>query len=237
MINTDPACILEPKAANLKGISLGDFCELVTFASLPLFICRTLKETDPKFDRRNLLLKEAAKTLGLETSDLMDIITQAEMATQITIEKGIPEPIPFDTISQLPDFPLDCIPDEIGRQMIEEVSKVIQVDQGFVVAYCLGVLATTAQKKILINLTTHVEPANLYIAAILPSGERKSSAVRAMSEPVYIFQKNRQAATKSQIAKISSEKKMKEKQMKKLQEDAVKAKTEKERSELTKQAD
>jgi len=100
----------------------------------------------------------------------------------------IPHPIPFSDLDHLTGFPVEAISDPVCREMVSELSHVIQIDPGFTACCRLGVLSTTAQGKFIIDLGTHIEHPNLYVVGILDSGERKSPTISAMTKPLYDYQ-------------------------------------------------
>ena len=99
-------------------------------------------------------------------------------------------PIPFDDCSRLPVFPTEALP-LIGREMVEAVAKVNQVDKGLPGCMYLSVLSTCLSKKVIVDLGTHKEPVNIYTCPILDPGERKTSTMNLMMTPVYEYQKKK----------------------------------------------
>ena len=99
-------------------------------------------------------------------------------------------PIPFDDYSNLPEFPSKALP-VIGREMVEIVSKVAQVDKGLPGSMYLAALSTCLSKKVQVDLGTHTEPVNIYTCPILDPGERKTSTMNLMMSPIYKYQKDR----------------------------------------------
>jgi putative DNA primase/helicase len=103
------------------------------------------------------------------------------------------DPIPFDDYSKLPEFPIEALP-EIGRKMVETVAKVNQVDKGLPGSMYLAALSTCLSKKVQVDLGTHTEPVNIYTCPILDPGERKTSTMNLMMDPIYEYQKDRAGA-------------------------------------------
>ena len=99
-------------------------------------------------------------------------------------------PISFDDYSRLPEFPTEALP-LIGREMVEAVSRVNQVDKGLPGSMYLSVLSTCLSKKALVDLGTHKEPVNIYTCPILDPGERKTSTMNLMMTPIYEYQKRK----------------------------------------------
>lgn len=146
-----------------------------------------------------------------------------------------PDPIPFDEFSFLPDFPLAALP-SIGREMVATVAKVKQVDPGLAACCYLGVLSVCLQKKAEVDLVSHQEPLNQYLAPIAHPGERKSSTQRDLAEPLYRYAREKAEELGSAIAKSQSDYKILEKRLAKLQDDAAKMKEETERRRLQDEA-
>jgi hypothetical protein len=132
------------------------------------------------------------------------------------------DPIPFNDYSTLPDFPLDVLSGP-GRQMIEEVSEVTQVDPGMTASIYLAVLSACLAKKGAVDLISHREPLNLYTCSILPSGNRKSSTMALMTGPLYEYQAKRQEAMQGTIREALNAHRIREARLAKLQKQAANA--------------
>lgn len=102
------------------------------------------------------------------------------------------EPIPFDDYSKLPRFPAENLP-PMAFEMVEQVSKVNQVDVGLPASMYLSALSTSLSKKVLVDLGTHKESVNLYTCPILDSGERKTATMRIMMSPIFDYQARKKA--------------------------------------------
>ena len=79
----------------------------------------------------------------------------------------------------------------MGREMVEAVAKVNQVDKGLPGSMYLSALSTCLSKKVQVDLGTHTEPVNIYTCPILDPGERKTSTMNLMMSPVYEYQKQK----------------------------------------------
>lgn len=137
---------------------------------------------------------------------------------------NLPEPIPFDNDDKLPEFPVEAILDDVCREMVIEVSNVMQIDPGFPATMLLGALSTTAQRKYEIDLITHCEHSNLYSAGILDSGERKTPTVNIMLRPLYDYEILKQEEVKESIYNEKTQRTVKENRIKYLQSNAAKSK-------------
>jgi hypothetical protein len=110
-------------------------------------------------------------------------------------------------MNNLPEFPVSELP-LMGKEIVERVAEVIQVDTGLVAGCYLGVLAIALQKKFEVNLGTHTEPLCLYICNIAESGHRKSPAFKEMSSPIYEFQKEETRRLSDSIMKSEANNRM-----------------------------
>lgn len=129
------------------------------------------------------------------------------------------EPIPFDDVSMLPDFPVNVLPD-IGCRIVSEIAEVTQVDPGLPGLVYLAVLSTCRAGDV-VNLISHKEPCNLYLAATLPSGHRKTSVESEMSRPIYDYQLERQSALAEKIREATNKYRIMEGRLAKLYRQAA----------------
>lgn len=138
---------------------------------------------------------------------------------RVTVEEW-PDPVPFDAYSSLPDFPVDAL-FGIGREMVEAVSEVNQVDPALVACQYLGTLSACCARKTRTDLISHSEPSNLYFCPVSNSGTRKSSTQSAMVHPLYEYQKDRQEAMSEVIREAQNAFRIKEKRLDRLQKKAA----------------
>jgi len=142
------------------------------------------------------------RTVGNDKKKLLEIINEtpewipSQNTDESEINGGIgsdeewQDPIPFDDYSNLPEFPVEILP-ETGRKMVDAVSRVNQVDKGLPACMYLAALSTCLSQKIEVDLGTHVEPVNIYTCPILDPGERKTSTMRLMMSPIYEYQEEK----------------------------------------------
>jgi hypothetical protein len=166
---------------------------------------------------------------------------------QITIDKALAgctefysggdnwkEPIPLDGGLLLPDFPIDALPGT-GKLFVEAVAEVTQVDAALpAMAYLAMLSACRAGDAV--TLISHKEQCNLYIAAVLPSGHRKTSTVNLMSKPLFDCQHEQQLQSEVVIRTATNRFMVLESELKKMREKAAKAKSAEERREFLDQA-
>ena len=145
------------------------------------------------------------------------------------------DPIPFDDLTLLPDYPVDVLPD-VGKQMVSEVAEVAQIDAGLPGILYQSVLSACLGGKVTVDLKSHTEPCHEFFAGILPSGERKSSVGNEMSRPLYEYQNERQLEMRDEIRDALNKHKILEVRLAKTQKQAANAEDQRERFKLTAEA-
>jgi replicative DNA helicase len=148
-------------------------------------------------------------------------MTVSEFARQAVENDEWPKPVPFDQYSSLPDFPVEALPG-IGREMIEAVSKVNQVDPALAACLYFGALSTCLSKKAKVNLLSHEEPMNLYLCPVSNSGTRKSSTTSDIAGPLYEYETARRDKLSATISDAYNAYKIRENRLEKLQKKAAK---------------
>lgn len=129
------------------------------------------------------------------------------------------DPIPFDDTFLLPDFPIDVLPD-VGRRIVTELSEIAQVDSGLPGIMYLSVLSTCRAGDT-VELLSHKEPCNLYLAVILPSGQRKTRVVSVLSRPIFDYQLRIQTESADRIREATNRFKILEARLSRLQKQAA----------------
>jgi replicative DNA helicase len=129
------------------------------------------------------------------------------------------DPVPFNDLSLLPDFPVDALP-KIGRDIVEKVSEVNQVDPALTASLYLAALSVCCAGKKNVDLITHKEPLNIYLCPISDSGNRKSSTTSEMSNPLYVTQRLCQENMAATIRDAQNTFRIKEGRIEKLQKSA-----------------
>ena len=132
------------------------------------------------------------------------------------IQDTWPEPLPFNDFSLLPDFPIDALP-RIGRDIVEMVSEVNQVDSALTACLYLAALSVCCARKTNVDLITHEEPLNVYLCPVYDSGNRKSSTTSEMSNPLYEAQRLRQQDMAAGVRDAQNTCRIKENRVEKLQ--------------------
>lgn len=140
-------------------------------------------------------------------------------------EEMWPDPIPINDYSLLPVFPTEVLPSP-GREIVEKVAEVNQVDSGLVASCYVSMLSLALAKKIEVNLITHKEQCNIFSAIIANSGERKTPSLNTMSKPVYEYQASINEELRQAISQSRAEYEILKKRLAKSQDDAARAKDE-----------
>ncbi|MGN0620250.1 MAG: YfjI family protein [Porcipelethomonas sp.] len=99
-------------------------------------------------------------------------------------------PKPFGKEIQLAEFPLSCLP-EVLERFVRELSANVQVSPDMCVLPLLSVLSLVTQgKAVILNPGGgNTETLNLYTLTIAEPGERKSGVFKALTAPLYSFQR------------------------------------------------
>lgn len=93
-------------------------------------------------------------------------------------------PVPLGPDLQLPDFPIDTVPDTV-RKMILAVAEFTQTDPAMAGTVALGVLSACAAGRVVVEVAGGwTEPLCLYTVVSSPPGTRKSPVFAAMTSPL-----------------------------------------------------
>ncbi|MGR3219112.1 MAG: DUF3987 domain-containing protein [Candidatus Anammoxibacter sp.] len=143
--------------------------------------------------------------------------------------------IPFNGYSGLPAFPFQVF-GGIGRDIVEAVADVSQVDPGLTGTIYLSMLSSCLVGKAVVDLKTHIEPVNIYTCSALDSGERKSVTLKTMAKPIYDYQAEKRKDMKILVAESVNLHKIREARLARIQNEAAKAKIGTDREGLQNQA-
>jgi Protein of unknown function (DUF3987)/DnaB-like helicase N terminal domain len=93
-------------------------------------------------------------------------------------------PIPLEA-RVAPPFPLEVFP-AWAADMAEATAQSVQVDIALTGGLVLAALAAVSMKRAEVLIPNgYVEPLNLFVVPVLPSGERKTGAFRPIMAPIY----------------------------------------------------
>ncbi len=116
------------------------------------------------------------------------------------------EPLPAAPIT--PEFPLDCLP-SIPRAMVAAIADSVQVPVDLPACALLGCASLAVLGKVSVRISnSYEEPTQLYIAVAAPPSERKSPAIKAISQPMNSFQIQQAEASRKQADLYLHSKKM-----------------------------
>lgn len=124
-----------------------------------------------------------------------------------------PEPTPFDTPGQPPEYPLEALPARMAA-FVEALSVSTQTDPAMGATLGLGVLATAFQRRFNLQVTPDwAEPLSLFLACIAQPGERKSAVMSAMLSPVFAYEGERREREAVKIAQNQTERELLERRL------------------------
>jgi hypothetical protein len=145
------------------------------------------------------------------------------------------EPIPLGELPAPPPFPTACLPGWL-RVWVEETAEGTQTPADLPALLALAAAAAGLARKVRVRVREGwAEPVNLFVAAALLSGERKSVVFARALEPVKEYEQAEQERLAGEIAEAQSERRVLELSLKATEAKAAKARGE-ERKDLKAQA-
>lgn len=119
-------------------------------------------------------------------------------------------PLEALTAEALPTFPLDALPGWM-RAYVSNLADATQTPPDLAALIGLGVLSTAAGGRVKVWVrSTWQEPVNLYIAAALESGNRKSGVVRQVTNPLREWERLRAKERQPDVAAARSRRRVAE---------------------------
>lgn len=124
------------------------------------------------------------------------------------------KPKAFEKKIDLMPFPLSCLPAP-ASEYLKEISANIQVSPDMAVLPLLSVLSLCVQGKAVIKNPGggNIESLNIYTLTVAEPGERKSGVFKALTAPVYRFQKEENERREPLIREYQLKKSMLTKQL------------------------
>ncbi|HCE66863.1 MAG: hypothetical protein A2X82_11625 [Geobacteraceae bacterium GWC2_55_20] len=167
-----------------------------------------------------------------EVLKTIDSIYKRERGNVPTGEFEWGEPILFDGID-VEEITADLLPSWLGDYS-RAVSKSTQTSEALAVMVGLSAIATCVQKKIVVspNRNDYVEPLCIWTVSVLPSSERKTPVFKAMTAPIYAWEKEQAQLLEAQIAETNSIRHIEQKRIDNLRQKAVSATDSAERERL-----
>lgn len=165
--------------------------------------------------------KDVAEHLGAGlTVEQLPIVTDDAPEPSGSVDEW-PTPTPLDASTELPEFPLDALPDWVAAHC-RSVSTRLDVSPDLPAALALGCLSTALQRTWQVEVRPGwVEGVNLYLAAVLPPGEGKSPAEKATVGPLRRLEVELAEMAAPQIAEKVAAKKLLEKRAASLEKQYV----------------
>jgi hypothetical protein len=186
-------------------------------------------EMDPGMIEHYLGLPEHEEPVGGESGNSVNSVSTSQ-------EADWEPPIPFDTPSHLPAFPLEALPPSI-RGFVEEVSASRQVPPDLPAVLALGVVAAAGAGRFRVKIgETHSEPLNLFATVVLPPGSRKSDTFRDVTLPLEEHERELALEAAPKISQAKERRAVEEGRLKSLRERAAKVEDPAERNALAQEA-
>jgi hypothetical protein len=146
-----------------------------------------------------------------------------------------PDPLSLDALS-VPPFPLDALPPVLAN-MVNDVARVTQTPPDLAGLMALGVIGFVCSRRVDVAIgSTHIEPLNLYCACVAESGARKGPAQRAVTAPMQTLERRLWTEKKPEIERAQQQRKIAEKHLERLSEQAAKTDDLEKRKSLTDEA-
>lgn len=134
-----------------------------------------------------------------------------------------PEPISLDAL-EVPSFPTALIPSPWLRDMVEATARATETPVELPLLLSLAVVATTVQKKFVIEPTPdYIEPLNIWAMVVLDSGNRKTAALKEATAPLLDFERQHATAISHEVMRAESARHLAEDRIKHLRQKAAKA--------------
>lgn len=184
-------------SGSLEGYPSHSEADMALCRQLAFWTGKDAKKMDELFRRSGLMRDkwdrpQSGSTYGMITirkaiESCNDVYTSSKKRT----EPQFPPIIPLNPQwKELPEFPMDALPD-ILRNYAAAVSLHSQTSPDMAAVIGLGVLAVCLQGKYKVEGTPgYCEPLSLYTVIIASPGERKSGVLRAMTGPLYDYERD-----------------------------------------------
>lgn len=163
-------------------------------------------------------MKNEIKVEPLPPHFSQDQIDQRAGVKSPQIDWQKPEPIGQ---AELPRFPVDALPPVLAN-WVEEESEATQTPADVAALLALAVCASTLAKRVTVQAWDGwCEPCNLYVAAILEPGNRKSAVFKHATEPLREVEKQLQEDSAESVAARLSDHRQAERRLAKLEKIAA----------------
>ena len=140
-------------------------------------------------------------------------------------------PIEFGAFD-LPPFPHEALPPELDA-FVRACSEATQTPADLVAMQALAACSAALAKRFVVEVKPgYREPLNLFVATILPPGERKSAVMNEVTAPLLAWEAEARAAAAPAIARARQQWTISEKRLEGVTNQAAKARTKEERDQL-----
>jgi putative DNA primase/helicase len=135
---------------------------------------------------------------------------------------------------KLPEIKADILPTWAG-DMARALAADLQVSESAVILPTLSTIATAVQRRFEVaprGDNSYLEPLNIWILTVAPSGSRKTPVLNALTDPLKRWEKLAGDRMRRQIAEVEATRRMIKKRIEKLETKAGNAEDESERNNL-----
>lgn len=144
---------------------------------------------------------------------------------------GWEPPVEFDTFD-VPPFPVDALPPALA-EFVAACAEATQTPPDLAGMLVLAASAAACAKRLEVEIKPgYREPANLFVAVVLPPAERKSAVMREVTAPLIAWEAKEAEQVAPQITRMTQRWAMSKKRLEAAIDRAAKAKTKGEREPL-----
>ncbi len=145
-------------------------------------------------------------------------------------------PVEFG-VFDLPPFPTDALPSVLG-DFVRALAVATQTPPDLAGMLTLAACAAAVAKRCVVEVKPgYREPLNLFVATILPPGERKSAVIKEVTRPLIEWEAETAEKKKPEIARAAQKWAMSKKRLDAITDRAAKAKSKMEREQLEQEAE
>ena len=164
---------------------------------------------------------------GGTRDQLLSLIEDAPVFCPLQDSPTIPKADEWDTIEPLgitnvPPFPVAALPRALADFVAAE-AEATQTPPDLAAMLCLSTCAAAASKKVEVKVRDQwTEPVNLFSVTVLEPGNRKSAVFNHVTAPLREYEAQLIEQERPEIARLQARRRQRERQMKVLEEKAVK---------------
>lgn len=155
----------------------------------------------------------------------------------IMTAEGFAPLVPFNAPVVLDPFPTEALPRPIS-DFVEDVARSVQVPAVVPALLSVATAAAAVAGKYRVEIgTSHSEPLNLFVAALMDPGARKSETFARVTAPLEDLEEELVAAKRPEIDRLTQRRAIEEERLKALRARAAKADDDDDREETIQQAE